>query len=189
MIWPVTVDRLQRSDPESPVPSRERLRQGARQDRGILDRLGEEVWLVGRDNSRSTPWSGSVHPGWSRPQSSSRFRGLVAPTQPRIGECRRRGEVVVVRVELRARRDDLVDAVQDVVTEHDVGSGEEVVKLLRRPRPDDDRGDGRMSSDEGVRQMGQWQSSLRGELCQRTDSLQLGSVGGDVQVDPLLSGP
>jgi hypothetical protein len=39
---------------------------------------------------------------------------------------------------------DLVDPVQGLVVEFDVAAGEQVVELLRGPRPEDDRRDGRV---------------------------------------------
>jgi hypothetical protein len=82
-----------------------------------------------------------------------------ATAEPRIRQCGRGGEIVVVGIELRPRGDDLVDAVEDTVTEHDFGPGQEVIELLRCPRPDDHRGDSRMGSDKSGGQVGQWELS------------------------------
>jgi hypothetical protein len=39
---------------------------------------------------------------------------------------------------------DLVDAVEHIVTQHDVGAGQEIVELFGCPGSDDDRGDRRV---------------------------------------------
>src|ERR1700722_17214917 len=78
-----------------------------------------------------------------------------AAAEPRIRKGGRGGEIVVVGIELRPRGDDLVDAVEEIVTEHDVGPGQEVIKLLGCPGPDDHRGDSWMGSDKGGGQVGQ----------------------------------
>ena len=42
-----------------------------------------------------------------------------------------------------------------------------------------------MGSDEGGRQVAQWESGLSGQLAERTNGLQLGPVGRDVQIKHL----
>jgi hypothetical protein len=53
---------------------------------------------------------------------------------------------VVGGLQLRARWDGLVDPVEDLVAHDDVRPGGEVIELLGRARPDDDRGHRRMGT-------------------------------------------
>src|SRR3954447_4214324 len=63
------------------------------------------------------------------------------------------GPAVVGRVEGDPGGDDLVDAVQDVVGEHDVGGRELGFEVIHGSRPDDRGGDGRVAQDEGDRHL------------------------------------
>src|SRR5580704_19373097 len=56
---------------------------------------------------------------------------------------------LVERADVGAGRDDLVDLVEDLVGERDVGAGEQVVELLHRVRPDDRAGHAGMGDREG----------------------------------------
>jgi uncharacterized zinc-type alcohol dehydrogenase-like protein len=80
------------------------------------------------------------------------------------GLQRRADPAVVGRVERDARRDDLVDAVEHVVGELDVGGGELGVEVLHGAGPDDGCGHGRMAQHEGDGQLDEADPGLLGEL-------------------------
>jgi hypothetical protein len=61
---------------------------------------------------------------------------------------------VVGWVDGRARRDDLVDAVEEHVVQNDVGGGELAFEVLRRARADDRRGDSGVVEYERDRSLG-----------------------------------
>jgi hypothetical protein len=88
--------------------------------------------------------------------------GGSPPAEPLVGECR--GVVVDAEVvEFDARWDDLVDAVEDVVVELDVGAGEEIVEVSGSALADEHRGDGRVGTREGHCQVRKRQAGLGGQ--------------------------
>src|SRR3954454_14182338 len=60
---------------------------------------------------------------------------------------------VVSRIDRHAGRDDLVDAVEQVRAQGDVGGGDEDLKLLHGARADDGRGDAGVLDHKGDRQL------------------------------------
>src|SRR4029077_8123547 len=63
-------------------------------------------------------------------------------------------------VQVRSRRDDLVDRIENVGAENDVGSVELALELLHRARADDRRRDGRMAKDEGESEVDERQARV-----------------------------
>jgi hypothetical protein len=57
-----------------------------------------------------------------------------AAAQPLVDKRRWR-EVDVIRIQVRTGRDDLVDLVENVVAELDIGSGQQIAQLLRGTWP------------------------------------------------------
>src|SRR5450432_1107041 len=94
-----------------------------------------------------------------RTSSASATEGRPAPE---LLDCQRRWcrAVVVCRVELRARRHDLVDAVENVVAQYDVRAGQQILKLLGGSGPDEHRRDRRVRSHERDGEVGQWHPRL-----------------------------
>src|SRR2546423_399433 len=68
---------------------------------------------------------------------------------------RRRRPARVRRVEVRPGRDDLVDAVEELVVERDVERGELALELLHRARSDDRGGHGGVPDHERDRELDQ----------------------------------
>src|ERR1022692_204637 len=105
----------------------------------------------------------------------------VAAAQRRVGQ-RRRLVPAVRRVEVGARRHDLIDLIQDVGGQDGVGRTKLALQMLHRPRSDDGRGDGRVAEHEGQRQVDQGQASLAGQAGQFLGRFQLGLVTGQAHV-------
>ena len=76
-------------------------------------------------------------------------------------------------VEVDARLDDLVDAVEDRCVERDVGGGELAVELLHCAWSDDCRGHGRVVDDEPDRELDERYTGVVGDLanCSTASSL------------------
>jgi hypothetical protein len=90
-----------------------------------------------------------------------------------------RGVVVDIEVvEVDARWDDLVDAVEDVVIEVGVGGGEEIVEVFGSARSDEYGGDGRVATSEGHCQVRQREPGVGGQRAQLDGGGQLSLVGG-----------
>src|ERR1700704_2327956 len=70
----------------------------------------------------------------------------------------------VGRVDVRAGREDLVDAVEQCLVEGDVRRGELAVQMLHRARPDDRRRDGRVVEHERDGELDERDPCLVGEL-------------------------
>jgi hypothetical protein len=71
----------------------------------------------------------------TKPCTSGGTLALRSAAQPWLMECR--GDVrSVERANIGSGRDDLVNAVNDLVAEHDVDAGEEIVELFDRARAD-----------------------------------------------------
>jgi hypothetical protein len=64
----------------------------------------------------------------------------------------------------RAGPDHVIDGVQDVLAGFQIGRGQQVVELLHRLRPDDDRSDREMADYEGQREMSDRQPGLSRDL-------------------------
>src|SRR5450631_160134 len=130
-------------------------------------RLGLRLMLgLLRSAASRPPWETGA---WMRSGSGAFIDGSAAQT--RIVEGR--GQVgLVERADGGAGRDDLVDLVEDVVGERDVGGGEQVVELLHRVRPDDRAGHAGMGDRERYREVRHRQAGLlseRDELLDRVD--------------------
>ena len=61
--------------------------------------------------------------------------GALAAAQALVGDGGRGSKVVALRVDLRARRHDLVDPVEDGLVQFRVRAGQQAVKLLGSARP------------------------------------------------------
>ena len=97
----------------------------------------------------------------------------------------------VEAADIGAGRDDLVDPVEYLVGERDVHTGEQVVELLHRARPDDRAGDARVGDCERHREVRHRQARLLGERDDLLDGVESALVahvpenGGAAQVGPL----
>ena len=89
--------------------------------------------------------------GVSLPAAAGRVQGLLGPA-------------VIGDVDRGAGSDDLVDAVQHVVGELDVGGGELGFKVVHGARADDRGGDGRVAEHERQRKLNQGDAGVFGEL-------------------------
>src|SRR5258707_1246502 len=132
-------------------------------------------WLAPVPNTTATKvttLSGSAVPNAAR----------MVPTASGLpGSCRSlqswTDPPTVSGVDGRAGRDDLVDAVQQVVRKLDVGGSELGLKVLHRPRADDGGGYRGVAEDEGDRHMDQGDARLLGQLGQLLSGIQLALVG------------
>src|SRR6185295_13752521 len=95
---------------------------------------------------------------------------------------------VVGRVDGDAGRDDLVDAVEDVVGELDVGGGELRLEVLHGAGADDRRGDGGVAQHERDGQVDQAEAGLLGDLGEGVGGVELALVVGQRHVEP-VGGP
>src|SRR4051812_14372559 len=84
--------------------------------------------------------------------------------------------------QIRARRDDLVDAVEQLVGELDVGRRQLRLQVLHRARADDRGGHRRVADDERERQLDQAHAALLGELAERVGGVELALIAGVVHV-------
>jgi len=103
-------------------------------------------------------------PGAGLPPPRRRFQVRVDP--PSVGG-----------IEVHARRDDLVDAVQHGLVQDDVGRGELAFEMLHGARPDDRRGDGRVIGDERDRELDERDPGLVSELSELVGGVELALVG------------
>jgi len=78
---------------------------------------------------------------------------------------------LVERADVGAGRDDLVDPVEDLVGERDIGAGQQVVELLHRVRPDDRAGYAGMGDREGQREVRHRQAGFFGERDELLDGV------------------
>ena len=108
-------------------------------------------------------------------------RGMAAAA-PCRGLQRRVGPALIVGVDVPARRDDLVDAVEHVVRQLDVGRGQLRLEVLHRARADDGRGHGGMADHEGQRHLDQRDAGLVGQAAEGVGRVELGLVLGQRQV-------
>src|SRR3954466_4747988 len=92
---------------------------------------------------------------------------------PGGGLQRRADPAVLRRVDRDAGRDYLVDAVEHVVAEHDVGGGQLRLEMVHGARADDRRGDRGVAQHEGDRQLDQRETGVVGELGELLDGLEL----------------
>jgi len=88
----------------------------------------------------------------------------------------RRSPAGVDRVHVRARRVDLVDAVQHVAGQSDFGRAELGLQVLHGPGSDNRRGDGRVLEHEGDGELDQRDAGLLGEGRQLIDRFELALV-------------
>src|SRR5687768_7430822 len=95
--------------------------------------------------------------------TSTRARRTDLPSRRRRLQ-RRVVEGGVGGVDGRAGRHDLVDAVQHVVGQDDVGRGELALKVLHGARPDQRRGDGGVRLGESDGELDEREPDLRSEL-------------------------
>src|SRR4051812_12154823 len=91
---------------------------------------------------------------------------------------------VVDGVDGDARGDDLIDAVQHVGAEGDVGCGQDRVELLHGARADDRGGDTGVVDDEGDGQLDQRETGLFGQDGELFDGVELALVAGGGHVEP-----
>src|SRR5215212_2363460 len=84
-------------------------------------------------------------------------RGADGLPPPRLGLQRRVDPAAVGGVEVDARRDDLVDSVQQRLVENEIGGGELALELLHRAGADDRGGDGRVVAAQA---MASWTSGM-----------------------------
>jgi hypothetical protein len=86
-------------------------------------------------------------------------------TAPQLGalECRRDVGGLIGRADVGAGWDDLVDPVEDLVGQADLDTGEQVIELLHRSRPEDRARDSRVGDREGHREVRYRQARLLGE--------------------------
>jgi hypothetical protein len=99
---------------------------------------------------------------------------------PRRRLQRRVVEGAVGGIDRGAGWDDLVDAVQHVVAQDDVGGGELALKVLHGARPDQRRGDGGVRLGESDGELDEREPGLRGELGELLHGVELALV---VRVD------
>src|SRR5215211_6353498 len=86
-------------------------------------------------------------PAWRCSGGGAVFGGSAA----KAGELDGSGDVgLVERADVGAGRDDLVDAVEDVVAERDVDAGEQIVEVAHGARSDECAGDGGVGDGEGI---------------------------------------
>src|ERR1700722_5655575 len=85
------------------------------------------------------PWPSSASP--AGPLLAAR---ALTAAQALVRDGGRGGEVVVAWVDFGARWHDLVDPIEDGLVQLRVRPGQEAVELLRRARPEQDRGDSRV---------------------------------------------
>ena len=100
------------------------------------------------------------------PQMADRLRAAGSPSAAARGGLQRRVlPAAVGGVEVRPRRDDLVDPVEHVVGRAATSAAPQLgLELLHRPRADDRRGHRRVADDERERQLDQRDPGLLGEL-------------------------
>src|ERR671910_705928 len=116
--------------------------------------------------------------------TSTRARRTDLPS-PRRRLQRRVVEGAVGGVDGRAGRHDLVDAVQHVVAQDDVGDGELGLKVLHGARPDQRRGDGGVRLGESDGELDERESGLRGELGELLHGVELALVVRVSEVEAL----
>src|SRR3954451_18266583 len=88
----------------------------------------------------------------------------------------------VLQAHVDARRDDLVDAVEDRPGERHVRGAELGLEVAHRPRSDDRGRDRRMVDHERERELDQRHPRLLGELRERLGGVELALVGGNREV-------
>ena len=111
-----------------------------------------------------------VGPGRRPISSSGAFADRSAP-EARALECW--GHVgLVERADVAAGRDDLVDAVEDLIAERDLETGQEIVELLHRVWPKERTGHARMSDGKRHREVGHRQACLFGERHELLDDVE-----------------
>src|SRR5581483_9203564 len=135
---------------------------------------GVPCWTItGSPTGSPASWSASTRPSGARTvrvvidgrlRRSSPVRRVLEPRRPPAG---------VDRVQRRAGRNDLVDRVEHLAGERNVGGAELALELLHRPRADDRRGDRGMAEHEGECQMHEAETGLLGERGNPVDRLEL----------------
>lgn len=90
---------------------------------------------------------------------------------------------VVGDVDRGAGGDDLVDAVQHVIAELDVGGGELGFEVAHGARPNNCRGHGGVTQDERKRELDQGEAGILGKLGESIGGVELALVGGVAQVE------
>src|SRR3954447_12719179 len=140
-------------------------------------------------SSSSITWSvpvraPSIHEDRRREPSARLMRPAAALRSPPAGGGREVGVLpaAVGRVDVRAGRDDLVDAVQDRRVELDVGGAELRLEVIHRARPDDRRRHRRVVDHEGEREVDERQPRRLGELRELLGRLELALVRRDREV-------
>src|SRR5579863_5229985 len=111
-------------------------------------------------------------------------KSVTAAAQGWLGQAR--GFVATVgAVEVDPGRDDLVDPVENLAGQHDVGGAELALQVLHGPGADDGRGYGRMVDHEGDRQVHQGQPGVLGQDGELLGRLQFGLIARQVHVEAL----
>src|ERR1039458_10171433 len=100
----------------------------------------------------------------------------------RRGLQRRVLPAAVGRVHVRARWDDLIDAVEHVRGQLDLARAELGLQLLHRARPDDRRGHRRVADHERDREVDERDTGLLGELGQRVGRVELALISREREV-------